>query len=210
VDPTAIMIATWLPDTLIDFLRRLAALPARPLVYAIYAPSVPGFLDRAGSAAEGLLWATVIGLYQDTRAGRFVREFTATHHTDSGRSGAGIHYDMVHLLADAWRHADNPRNFGAVTRRIRDSVHRGVSGAYYFGAPGQSAQTYPDDTGDPSIAQAHLIHQVQDGRHVILAPGPYTTGTFRPPPAVATSSPPPRPGTRLRSAASPAPGSGYH
>lgn len=190
VEPAAVMIATWLPETLTEFLRLLDALPTRPLVYAIYAPSVPGFLERAGPAAEGLLWATVIGLYQDARGGRFAHDFANAHRADSGRSGAGIHYDMVHLLADAWRGAGNPRDFGAVTRRMRRIVHRGVSGAYYFGSPGQSAHTYPDDTRDPSIAQAHLVHQVQSGRHVILAPGPYATGTFRPP---ATPGPPRQP-----------------
>ena len=69
IQPAAVMIATWLPDVLIDFLRRLRPLAPRTLVYAIYAPSVPEFVQKAGPLAEGLLWATVIGLYQDTLAG---------------------------------------------------------------------------------------------------------------------------------------------
>ena len=156
------------------------------LVYAVCAPSVPGFLEQAGPVAEGLLWATVIGLYQDARAGRFAHDFNTAHRSDSGRSGAGIHYDMVHLLADAWRQADNPRDFTAVTRRLRNLVHRGVSGAYYLGTPGQSALTYPDDTPDPSLAQAHLVHQIQQGRHTIIPPDLYATTAFQDPALLGT------------------------
>lgn len=182
VEPAAIMVATWVEHGLLDFLRdfRAAAIPS--LVYAIYAPSVPGFVQRAGPLAEGLLWATVIGLYQDTLAGEFARDFSGAHPSEPGRSGAGIHYDMVHVLSEAWRQVTSPHDFSAVTQRMRRLVHRGVSGAYYFGTPGQSALAYPDDTLDASIAQAHLVHQIQSGRHMIVAPAPYATGTFRPPP----------------------------
>ena len=88
---------------------------------------------------------------------------------------------MVHLLSSTWRQVDNPRDFAAVSRRLRQLVHRGVSGAYYFGTDGQTALTYPDDTPDPSLAQAHLVHQIQSGQHVIVAPTPYAVARFRPP-----------------------------
>ncbi|MBB5785956.1 ABC transporter substrate-binding protein [Jiangella mangrovi] len=188
-DPAAVMVATWVEPSLLDFLRRFRATGSQALVYAIYAPSVPGFLERAGALAEGLSWATVIGTYQDGLAGRFAHEFAGAHHSDPGRSGAGIHYDMVHLLTQAWRQVANPHDTAAVNQQLRTLVYRGVSGAYWFGSPGQSALTYPDDTADPSIAQAHLVHQVQDGRHVIVAPSPYAQGTFRPPPLSSTGPP---------------------
>ncbi|MFI6704368.1 SDR family NAD(P)-dependent oxidoreductase [Streptomyces sp. NPDC050509] len=44
------------------------------------------------------------------------------------------------------------------------------------------APACPELTPDPSIGQAHLVHQIQDGRHRILAPSPYADGRFRPPP----------------------------
>lgn len=180
-EPAAIMVAIWMEDGLRDFLRAFRATGLPSLVYAIYAPSVPGFVRRAGSLADGLLWATVIGLYADTLGGGFAQRFSATQHSDPGRSGAALHYDMVHLLSQAWRQAPNPRDHAAVTERMRHLVHRGVSGAYYFGTAGQSALTFPDDTPDPSLAQAHLVHQIQDGRHVIVAPAPYRQGAVRPP-----------------------------
>lgn len=182
-EPAAVMVATWVEPSLLDFLRRFRATGSAALVYAIYAPSVPGFLERAGALAEGLSWATVIGTYQDDLGGHFAHDFSDAHHSDPGRSGAGIHYDMVHLLTHAWRHVASPHDAAAVNRQLRRLVYRGVSGAYWFGSPGQSALTYPDDTPDPSIAQAHLVHQVQDGRHVIVAPAPYARGAFRPPAA---------------------------
>ncbi|MFJ2213621.1 hypothetical protein ACIQVO_12860 [Streptomyces sp. NPDC101062] len=57
-----------------------------------------------------------------------------------------------------------------------------MNGAYYPAGPGQAALAYPELTPDPSIGQAHLVHQIQDGRHRILAPSPYADGRFRPPP----------------------------
>lgn len=50
---------------------------------------------------------------------------------------------------------------------------------YWLGAPGQSALTYPDLTRDPSISQAQLVLQVQEGRHRIVAPDIYADSTLR-------------------------------
>lgn len=74
-----------------------------------------------------------------------------------------------------------PGDHAAVTTRMQQQVYRGVSGVYYFGARGPSALTYPDDTLDPSLAQAHLVHQVQSGCHVVVAPAPYQQGVVQPP-----------------------------
>lgn len=182
IEPAAVMVATWVEEGLHDFLRAFQATGLPSLLYAIYAPSVPGFVRRAGHLAEGLLWATVIGRYEDALGGQFAERFSATQHSDPGRSGAAIHYDMVHLLSQAWRAAPRPRDHAAVITRMRQLVYRGVSGVYYFGTRGQSALTYPDDTPDPSLAQAHLVHQVQSGHHVIVAPAPYQQGFVQPPP----------------------------
>lgn len=181
-EPAAVMVATWVEESLQEFLRAFRAAGLPSLIYAIYAPSVPGFLQRAGHLAEGLLWATVIGLYDDALGEQFAQRFSVTQHSDPGRSGAAIHYDMVHLLSQAWRAAPSPRDYAAVTTRMRQVVHRGVSGIYYFGTRGQSALTYPDDTRDPSLGQAHLVHQIQSGRHVIVAPTSHQQGFVQPPP----------------------------
>jgi branched-chain amino acid transport system substrate-binding protein len=39
-------------------------------------------------------------------------------------------------------------------------------------------------TRDPSLSQAHLVFQVQNGRHRVIAPAPYVEAGFRQPPWV--------------------------
>jgi branched-chain amino acid transport system substrate-binding protein len=101
-----------------------------------------------------------------------------------GRSHAGIAYDEVHLLAQAWSTVDNARDFTGVAERLRRQTYRGVNGSYYLDNDRQSALAYPDVTRDPSLSQAHLVLQVQDGQHRILGPQPYVEASFRTPPWV--------------------------
>jgi branched-chain amino acid transport system substrate-binding protein len=55
-----------------------------------------------------------------------------------------------------------------------------VNGAYFFDED-QSALAYPDMTLDPSLGQAHLVLQVQRGRHRVLGPAPYAEASFERP-----------------------------
>jgi branched-chain amino acid transport system substrate-binding protein len=179
LNPAAVMIAHFLPDRLAEFQRLFAQESSETLVYAVYAPSIPQFLERAGKAAEGMLWSTVTGTYGDPVGSRFFQRYLSAYGRPPGRSHAGIAYDEVHLLAQAWAQVANPRNFAAVADHLRTSNHRGVNGAYFFDHAGQCGLAYPDVTLDPSLGQAHLVFQVQDGRHRILSPAPYTDGTYR-------------------------------
>ncbi|MGZ4153919.1 MAG: ABC transporter substrate-binding protein, partial [Actinomycetota bacterium] len=97
-----------------------------------------------------------------------------------GRSHAGITYDEVHLLAGAWASVGSPRDFDGVATHLRHGAYRGVNGAYFFD-DAQGALSYPDTTPDPSLGQAHLVFQVQDGEHRVLAPTPYVQASFRSP-----------------------------
>ncbi len=47
-----------------------------------------------------------------------------------------------------------------------------------LGSPAQTVPLYPDETSDPSMGQAHLVFQVQQGSHRIIAPAPYATSSF--------------------------------
>lgn len=55
----------------------------------------------------------------------------------------------------------------------------GVNGSYNFASGLQSTIAYPEETNDPSLGNAQLIFQVQDGEHRCLGPAPYTDGAFR-------------------------------
>lgn len=182
LDPAAVMVTQFLPGELAELQRRFALRPSSTLLYAVYTPSIPQFVDTVGSAAEGLLWSTVNGTYSDPIAARFNGRYAEAYGRPPGRSHAGIAYDVVHLLARAWSNVTNPRDFDAVAEQLRLSTHRGVNGSYFLDNEGQCGLSYPDVTLDPSLGQAHLVFQIQDGRHRILSPRPYAECSFRPPP----------------------------
>ena len=180
-DPGAILVTDFLPTELAGFQRRFAATPTDALIFAIYSPSVPEFLEVAGDAAEGLVWSTVTGTYGDAMGDRFMQRYARFAGRPPGRSHAGIAYDEIHLLARAWSDVENPRDFRAVTDRLRQVPYRGVNGSYFLDNERQSGLAYPDTTADLSLSLAHLVLQVQDGEHRILSPSPYVEASFRPP-----------------------------
>jgi len=181
LDPAAIMITQFLAGELASFQRLIVQRLPGALVYAIYAPSVPEFLELAGPASEGLVWATVTGTYSDMLGRRFRADYAQAFGRPAGRSHAGIAYDEVHLLAQAWMAVPNPSHFPAVASQLRRLRYRGVNGSYYLDNAGQSGLGFPDVTRDPSLGQAHLVFQVQNGIHRIISPPPYAESTFRVP-----------------------------
>ncbi len=76
----------------------------------------------------------------------------------------------------------------AYPTQLRHAAHRGVNGTYVFDHAGQSGLAYPDVTLDPSVGQAHLVLQVQHGRHRTLAPAPYAVSKFIRPPLLSRAS----------------------
>jgi branched-chain amino acid transport system substrate-binding protein len=187
-DPAAIMITQFLPSELADFQRSFVANPTSALIYAVYSPSIPQFLDSAGSTAEGLIWSTVSGTYGDHIGKAFAELYRAAYGQLPGRSHAGIAYDEVHLLAQAWAAVGNPRSFAAVAAQLRRTAYRGVNGTYVFDHAGQCGLAYPDVTPDPSVGQAHLVLQIQHGRHRTLAPAPYAASQYVRPPWLSRAS----------------------
>jgi len=180
-DPGAILVTEFLPAELARFQALFAASPTDALVFAVYSPSVPAFLDLAGEAAEGLVWSTVTGTYGDDLGASFARRYSRFSGRRPGRSQAGIAYDEIHLLARAWSEVEQPRDFPAVAARLRQTTLRGVNGSFFLDNDRQSGLAYPDTTRDPSLGQAHLVLQVQDGEHRVLSPSPYVEARFRRP-----------------------------
>ncbi|MFB4283092.1 ABC transporter substrate-binding protein [Nonomuraea sp. MTCD27] len=182
-DPAAVLVCTYVEDELRLFLRELRKSGVRSLVHTVWTPTIPGFEERMEGLAEGLLWSTVIGTYGDPVSARFMERYRRAHGDEPGSGSAAIHYDMIHMLAGAWSAVGRPWDFGAVVRSLREGVHRGAAGPYYFGGRGQRALAYPDDTFDASLAHAHLVHQVQDGKSRVISPVELARHRFRPLPA---------------------------
>jgi branched-chain amino acid transport system substrate-binding protein len=166
-----------------SFIKQFRQSPTQSLVYQQYAPSIPQYLQLAGSAADGVLWSTVIGiLQQDPVAAPFQAAFQQKFNAPPGFSNAGDQYDLVHLWAQAASAAGDPYDFAAVNKIIKNTVYRGVCGSYRFPDDYLTCYPYPDATKDPSLGIPHLTFQIQNGKQVLVSPEPYSTGSFQLPP----------------------------
>lgn len=177
--PTVLVITEFLPSVLASLLLRLHAAGCPSVIYSIYAPSVPEFIAEMGDAAEGLVWATVSGTYGDPFGAEFRRAYEGRYGDLPGLSQAGLAYDMVHVIAAAWQQLPDPSDVSGTITALRSTRYRGVNGSYNFASGLQSTVAYPEETNDPSLGNAQLIFQVQEGEHRCLGPAPYDDGEFR-------------------------------
>jgi branched-chain amino acid transport system substrate-binding protein len=165
-----------------SFIKQFAQSPTKSLVYQQYAPSVPEYLKLAGSAADGVLWATTTGTIVDDDLGqRFVAAYKKAYNQEPGLANAGNQYDGVKLWAQAAGLASDPLAYDEVGDHVRSMVVRGVNGAYKLGPDQQTNLPYPAKVKDPSLGEPLLTFQIQNGQHVLISPDPYTKGEFKPP-----------------------------
>jgi len=181
LDPSIVVLASYFCEDGIAFQRAFQTNPVPALIYKLYGPSIPTYREDLGELADGVVWATTTGLYADRIGQNFVARYKERYGREPGQSHASIAYDRINILAGAWSRVGNARAFDHVAADLRSSVYRGVNGSYFFGTDGQVGLAFPDDTRDPSISQAHLVFQIQDGKQRILSPQPYTDGRFRTP-----------------------------
>ena len=180
-DVDAVIVSHWDAEELATLQRKLFALRLPVLVHYVYGASASEFTEAAGSAAEGVIWSTVTGRYDDSLGKRFQERYLAMFGAEAGWSAASASYDQVKLLAGAWS-AVGRRDFDRVADHLRSTPFRGLNGVYYLADPGQSPLCYPDSTLDPSLGQALMTYQIQNARPRALAPSPHGDVTaFRTP-----------------------------
>jgi branched-chain amino acid transport system substrate-binding protein len=167
------------PADLAAFMKQFAANPVNALVYLQYGPSVPVFQQLAGKAANGAVWSTVVGTFNDALGKAFKAKYRAKYKSDPGFANAGQCYDEVYMLATAWGKVGNPRNFRAVCNALRTTIRRGVSGTINMNRPGQYSLSYPYETRDPSLGMASLYFQIQNGKQTIISPAPYAEAGYK-------------------------------
>jgi branched-chain amino acid transport system substrate-binding protein len=168
------------PDDLAKWTKAWAANPGKSLVYLQYGPSIPAYLTLAGKAANGIVWATVTGVYNDPVGKIFRAAYKAKFGQGAGFSNSGSGYDGVNMLARAWAATGDGQNFKANIDQLRKMIHRGVNGGYWLTK--NAGLAYPAQTPDPGIGQAHLFFQIQSGVHHIIQPAPYIEAQFQNPP----------------------------
>jgi hypothetical protein len=142
----------------------------------------------AGDAANGAIWATVLGLMADPVGQGFKDRFNAKWGEFPGFSNAGTGYDEVYLIAHAWGITGDSRNFPAVIAELERNIYRGVAGGYWFGHDDTAhcCLSYPAEVADPSLENPHLFYQIQPDdsgalSHQIIQPVPYVQATYQKP-----------------------------
>jgi branched-chain amino acid transport system substrate-binding protein len=176
---------------LASFTKQFRSAPTPSLLYEVYGPSVPEYLDLTGKAADGVIWSTTIGILPDTVGQKYAADFQAKFNQAPGRSLAGVQRDAVLLWWSAVGRAGDPTNYAQVLTQLKAQQFRGVCGSYNFGAPDLTAISYPGTgdpnvfTMDPSLGMPQLTYQIQDGQQVLISPDPYTQGAFVKPPWLA-------------------------
>jgi len=178
--PGIIFFSDYDPGDAASFIKQFRQSPTRSLVYQQYAPSVPQYLQLAGSAADGVIWSTMIGTITADRFGQaFISKYSGRYNEQPGLALAGGYYDIVRLWARAVEESGDPYNFKAVSAATANSIFRGVSGAFSFVPGFLNTPPYPDQVSDPSIGMPHLTFQIQGGKQALISPDPYATGQFQ-------------------------------
>ncbi|MGI9332876.1 MAG: ABC transporter substrate-binding protein, partial [Gammaproteobacteria bacterium] len=178
-----VMLDHWVAAEYAAFTHQYQVNPlAGSLVYMQYGPSQPEFLDIAGEAAEGYVWSTVLGVYNDERGAVFRKKYKERFPGTMGLVYTGMGYDVVYMLKAAWEAVGDPNDFKAVNDHLRANHYRGVNGWYMLDNDCQCTPAYPDQVDDIEKGMAHLFFQVQDGEHKIIAPEPLVEAQFRPAP----------------------------
>jgi branched-chain amino acid transport system substrate-binding protein len=168
------------------FTVQFRSAPTQSLLYEQYGPSVSNYLTLTKDAANGVLWATVIGLIPDQRGNAWSARFQAKYHAKPSLSGSPNQYDAIMMWWTAAARAGNPEDFARVNAEMAQMNYRGNCGAYSFAPNTLTAYSYPGSgpglTNDPSLGLPDMMFQIQNQKQVVVAPAPYTVGTFQRPP----------------------------
>jgi branched-chain amino acid transport system substrate-binding protein len=178
--PGVLFTADYNPADNAAMIKQFTADPVDTLLYQQYGPSVPEYLELAGDAANGVIWATVLGFLPDEIGLDFVARYEARFGQTPGFANAPGCYDTTWTWAKAVALANDPFDYQKVAKLTEEGIHRGVTGSISFEDHG--GRCYPWQTNDSSLGQAHTIFQIQNGEHVLVFPDPYTTGEFELPP----------------------------
>ncbi len=177
--PAILFTTTYNPADNAAMIKQWVANPLPSLIYQQYGPSVPEYLDLAGDAANGIIWATVLGYLPDQIGQDFTARYEAKFGQRPGWANAPGCYDEVWVWAKAVALAGTATDYKRVAQMTERGIHRGVTGGISF--VNHAGQAYPGQTPDPSLGQSHIIVQIQNKEHKVISPAPYTTGNFQMP-----------------------------
>ncbi|PPG38118.1 ABC transporter substrate-binding protein [Pseudoclavibacter sp. RFBA6] len=174
-DPSVIVNTDYQTANAASFLSQFVANPTDSLVFSQYAPSVPEFIDLAGSAANGVLYNLPISPLKTTPEGEAaIAAFDEAYGTDPGLYGIML-YESVRLWADAAEAAGDPGDREAVGAAIGDLDVVTSLGRVHF-----DPATHLTVAGDDGIPMIYF--QIQDEQRVSIAPDEAAETSFTVPP----------------------------
>jgi branched-chain amino acid transport system substrate-binding protein len=177
--PSVLFTTDYNPADDAAMLKAWASNPTKTILYQQYGPSVPEYLDLTKDAANGVIWATVLGLLKDPMGVDFRNRYQAKYGNQPGWANAGGCFDSVMFWATAAAIAGDAKNYKGVAQQAERLVYRGVTGG--ISMKDHAGVSYPAQTNDPSLGQPHIILQIQNGEQKILFPAPYADGKFQNP-----------------------------
>lgn len=178
--PGLIYVTDYIPGDLASFAKQFADSPTRSLLYQQYGPSIPEYLELAGSAGYGVVWSTTVGTLPDELGQAFLDLYQKKYNAKAGLSQAGAQYDLVRMWAQTVGMVGDPYKFEQINALLKNVAFRGVSGTFRWISDTElAAAPYPDLKNDPSLAMPHMTYQIQDGKQVPVFPEPYATGAFQ-------------------------------
>lgn len=180
--PAVIWVTDYFPGDLASFTKQFVLDPTPSLLHEQYGPSVPEYLDLAGSAANGVMWATVIGIILDAIGTSWQKRYREKFNEEPGFSQGGATYDATHIWWQAAAMAGGAHDRRKVAEMTRRLLWRGLCGARQFDPKDQTARPYPHHTRDSGLGMPTMYYQIQNKKHVVIDPAPYNTGEFQLPP----------------------------
>ena len=156
------------------FIRHFSDLPTNSLIYQVFTPSTPEYLEVTGDLANGVVWSTVIGLLPDKIGKDFRARYRKRWNGDEPSFGAaGPMYDQVMMWAEAARTAGDPKDSEAVAKALTNVNYRGAAGSYAVRENNLTVPSYPTEESDPSLGLPHTFYQIVNGEHICVWPDPY-------------------------------------
>jgi branched-chain amino acid transport system substrate-binding protein len=180
-DPPGILFTTdYSPAGNASMAKPFAANPIPTLLYQQYGPSVPEYMDLAGNAANGVIWATVLGRVPDQMTKDWMARYKTKFGADPGWANAPGNYDTTWFWAKSVALAGTATDYKRVAQASERLIHRGVTGSVRM--VNHAGVAFPGETNDPSLGQAHIIVQIQNKEHKVISPAPWSDGEFQSPP----------------------------
>ncbi len=176
-----VMIDHWVAAEYAAFVKQFRSNPLKDtLVYLQYGPSQPEFLELAGKAAEGFVWSTVLGVYDDDKGKAFRAKYKKRFPGKvMGLCYTGGGYDTTYMLKNVWEKTGKPDDFKANCEALRTGAFRGVCGWSIMNNKRQEGVQYPVGTDDLNKGMSQLYFQVQEKESKIFYPFPLKQTEFK-------------------------------